>query len=160
MPSIVDRPAQRYVFESKTVSIPDFPAIADRIPEIIRTLAQKDIPVVGPPFFRYRVIHPGMRFTVEAGVPIPDGLDGPKPMQTGELPAGKYVLETYIGPPSGLASATDAVLTWGAAEGIRWDSTETADGQAWGCRLEVLHTNPLEQPDPAKWVTDLLFRTA
>ncbi|WP_410670150.1 GyrI-like domain-containing protein [Amycolatopsis sp. cmx-4-68] len=160
MPSIVDRPAQPYVAERATVAIEEFPRIADRLPPLIGTLAGHGIAPAGPPFFRYRVRHPGMRFTVEAGVPIEGGFDPDEPAFPGELPAGKYVLDTYVGAPDGLAAATAAVLAWGAREGVTWDRTEGPGGEEWGCRLEVLRTNPLEVPDPTRWVTDLLFRLA
>ncbi|MFJ1759523.1 AraC family transcriptional regulator [Amycolatopsis sp. NPDC088138] len=160
MPSIVDRPAQRYVAERATLRIPEFPRIADRLPPLIGTLAAQGITLAGTPFFRYRVIHPGMRFTVEAGVPIEGDFTPAEPAFSDELPAGKYVLDTYVGAPDGLAAATQSVLTWGSEQGVTWDRTEGPDGEEWGCRLEVLRTNPLEVPDPAQWVTDLLFRLA
>jgi len=160
MPSTVDRPAQRYVAERATVGIEEFPRIADRLPPLIGSLAGHGIVPAGAPFFRYRVLHPGLRFTVEAGVPVEGGFTPDQPAFLGEIPAGKYVLETYVGAPGGLAAATEAVLTWGAREGVAWDVTEGPDGEEWGGRLEVLRTNPLEQPDPSQWVTDLLFRLA
>jgi hypothetical protein len=30
----------------------------------------------------------------------------------------------------------------------------------WGCRLEILMTNPAEEPDMHKWETVLCFRLA
>jgi len=39
MPSIVDRPAQRYVAERATLGLEEFPRIADRLPPLIGTLA-------------------------------------------------------------------------------------------------------------------------
>ncbi|OXM69710.1 GyrI-like domain-containing protein [Amycolatopsis vastitatis] len=160
MPAIVERPAQRYVAERATLGIPDFPRIADRLPPLIGTLTAQGIALAGAPFFRYRVLHPGMRFTVEAGVPIEGEFAPEEPVFLDELPAGKYVLDTYVGAPDGLVAATGTVLAWGAAEGITWDRTDGPDGEEWGCRLEVLRTNPLEVPDPTQWVTDLLFRVA
>ncbi|MEU8638646.1 GyrI-like domain-containing protein [Amycolatopsis sp. NPDC048633] len=160
MPSIVDRPAQRYVAERATVGIDEFARIADRLPPLIGTLAGSGIAPAGAPFFRYRVLHPGMRFTVEAGVRVEGGFTPEEPAFAGELPAGKYVLDTYVGAPDGLVAATAAVLAWGAVEGVAWDVTEGPDGEEWGGRLEVLRTNPLEVADPNQWVTDLLFRLA
>lgn len=160
MPSIVERPAQRYLAERATLGIPDFPRIADRLPPLIGALTAQGAAPAGAPFFRYRVLHPGMRFTVEAGVPVSGEVTPGEPAFLDELPAGRYVLDTYVGAPDGLAAATEAVLAWGAAEGVTWDRTDGPDGEEWGCRLEVLRTNPLEVPDPAQWVTDLLFRIA
>ena len=47
-----------------------------------------------------------------------------------------------------------------AAHGLRWDATETDRGTRWGCRLELLHTDPAEEPDMNKWETTLAFRLA
>jgi hypothetical protein len=160
MPAVVDRPAQRYVAERATVGVAEFPRIADRLPPLIGTLTARGVALAGAPFFRYRVLHPGPRFTVEAGVPIDGEYTPDAPAFLGELPAGEYVLDTYVGAPGGLAAATEAVLAWGAAEGITWDRTDGPDGEEWGGRLEVLRSNPREVPDPARWVTDLLFRIA
>jgi hypothetical protein len=33
-------------------------------------------------------------------------------------------------------------------------------GERWGCRLEIYHTDPLEQPDMNAWRTELAFRLA
>ncbi|MGW4056890.1 AraC family transcriptional regulator [Amycolatopsis sp. NPDC004747] len=158
MPTVVERPAQHYVAERATLAVPDFPRIADRLPPLIGTLATRGIAPAGAPFFRYRVLHPGLRFTVEAGVPIEGGHTPDEPAFLGELPAGRYVLDTYVGAPDGLAAATEAVLAWGDAEGLTWDRAAGPDGEEWGCRLEVLRSNPREVPDPVRWVTDLLFR--
>jgi hypothetical protein len=47
-----------------------------------------------------------------------------------------------------------------AADSLSWDATETDRGTRWGCRLEVLHTHPAEEPDMNKWETQLAFRIA
>lgn len=158
MPTVIDRPAQRYVAERATLAIPEFPRIADRLPPLIGGLAARGVTPAGPPFFRYRVLHPGMRFTVEAAVPIDGEFTPDEPAFLDELPAGRYVLDTYVGAPDGLAAATASVLAWGEAEGLVWDRREGPDGEEWGGRLEVLRTDPREEPDPTRWVTDLLFR--
>jgi hypothetical protein len=47
-----------------------------------------------------------------------------------------------------------------AADGLRFDATETDRGTRWGCRLELLHTDPAEEPDMNKRETQLAFRLA
>lgn len=158
MPSVVDRAAQRYVAERATLGIAEFPRIADRLPAIIGTLAAAGVHPAGPPFFRYRVIHPGMRFTVEACVPVDAEYSPAEPMFTDVLPAGRYALSTYVGAPDGLVGAATELLDWAAGEGLKWDRTEAEDGEHWGARVEVLNTDPRQTPNPADWVTDLLFR--
>jgi hypothetical protein len=58
MPSVVDRPAQRYVAERATLGIEEFPRIADRLPPLIGTLAGHGIVPAGAPFFPLEVPDP------------------------------------------------------------------------------------------------------
>ena len=53
-----------------------------------------------------------------------------------------------------------AMLDWAQSQGLTWDKQDTPDGERWGCRLEIYPVNPAEQPDPAKWETELVFRLA
>ena len=55
-------------------------------------------------------------------------------------------------------AATAALLEWGAAHGVEWDKADTPDGERWGARLEIYLTDPRDEPDMNKWVTDLAFR--
>jgi hypothetical protein len=34
------------------------------------------------------------------------------------------------------------------------------DGDRWGARLEIYESDPAQEPDMDKWVTDLAFRLA
>ena len=61
---------------------------------------------------------------------------------------------------SELAGATRDLPSWAATRGLAWDVTESPAGERWGCRLEVYFTNPAEEPDPATWETELVFRLA
>lgn len=45
-------------------------------------------------------------------------------------------------------------------QGIALDSWDTAEGTAWRARAEHYLTNPAEEPDPARWETDVAFLTA
>ena len=66
----------------------------------------------------------------------------------------------FLGHPDGLSGATAALLEWAQAEGLTWDVTPADDGDRWGARLEIYETDPAEQPDLNKWVTQLAFRLA
>ena len=66
----------------------------------------------------------------------------------------------YTGHPMGLYDATAALLDWAAGQGLAWDVTETEDGDRWGARLEIYESDPAQEPDMDKWVTDLAFRLA
>ena len=57
-------------------------------------------------------------------------------------------------------AATSALLDWAAGAGLAWDVAQTDKGEQWGCRLEFYLTNPADEPDTSKWVTELAFRLA
>jgi hypothetical protein len=57
-------------------------------------------------------------------------------------------------------TATKALLDWAAEQGLTWDMTPGESGERWGCRLESYLTDPRQEPDMSKWVTQLAFRLA
>jgi effector-binding domain-containing protein len=97
---------------------------------------------------------------MEAGVPTAAPVAGDGEVIAGTLPAGRYATVTHIGPFDQLADATAALLDWAARQGLTWDTTDTDAGQRWAARIEFYLTDPREEPDPAKWRTDLTFRLA
>jgi len=79
---------------------------------------------------------------------------------SGVLPAGRYAELTHVGHPSELMAATKALLDWAAEQGLTWDMTPGEGGERWGCRLETYLTDPSQEPDMSKWVTQLAFKLA
>ncbi|MDI1463684.1 GyrI-like domain-containing protein [Catellatospora sp. KI3] len=159
-PAITDRTAQPYAGIRRTVTMQSIPEIADRIPEIIGWLLGRGIAPAGAPFLKYNVIDMERSLEVEAGVPVGAEITGEGEIFGAVLPAGRYVTVTHLGHPDGLEAVTGAVLGWAEQQGLRWDTVDTADGERWTARLELYHTNPMEQPDMAKWETELAFRLA
>jgi effector-binding domain-containing protein len=157
---IADRPAQPYVAVRRTVTMQTFPEIADRLPGLFGWLAERGIAPAGPPFFRYLLIDMERELDVEAGVPVAAPVDGDGEVLAGELPAGRYATTTHVGHPDDLIAVTRAFQDEAAARGLTFDATETERGTRWGCRLELLLTNPAEQPDLNKWETTLAYRLA
>jgi effector-binding domain-containing protein len=159
-PRIVERPEQPYVAISGQVTMQTIGAIADRLPEVFVWLAAHDLEPAGAPFFKYNLIDMQRRLEIEVGVPVAAAAQGDGGVHAGVLPAGRYATVTHVGHPDELAGATAALLDWAAQQELRWDMTETAHGQRWGCRLEVYHTDPADEPDMRKWETELAFRLA
>ena len=62
--------------------------------------------------------------------------------------------------PSGLEGATAELLQWAETRGLLWDMNDSPAGERWGCRLEIYHSDPREQPDMNAWRTELAFRLA
>ncbi len=157
-PTIVQRAAQPYVAIRRTVTMATFPEIADRMPEVFGWLAGRGVPPAGAPFFRFNVIDMERELEVEAGVPVAAPVEPDGEILAATLPTGRYVTATHVGHPDTLVPATAEVLAWADDQGLKWDVTDTPAGQRWGCRLVVSLTNPAEEPDPAKWVSELVFR--
>ena len=56
--------------------------------------------------------------------------------------------------------ANKALLDWGAQQGLVWDSWPEGNGEGFGARLEVYLTDPKDEPDLAKWETEVAIRLA
>ncbi len=160
IPTIVERAEQPYMAISGRVTMRTFNEIADRLPGLFGWLRSRGVQPAGAPFFKYNVIDMDRQLEVEAGVPVAAPVNGGDQILSGVLPAGRYATVTHIGHPGQLVDVTAALLAWAAEQGLRWDMSETVDGERWGCRLELLKTNPAEEPDPDKWETELAFRLA
>lgn len=160
-PTVVERPAARYIGVTRPVTMTTFHIVADRIPDLIGTLIAQGVAVADAPFFRYRTIDMERELIVDAGVPIGDAeVEVGDDVFVDVLPAGRYACVTHTGVFDELIDVTAALLDWADDQGLQWDSTPGSDGEHWGCRLEIFLTNPLEEPDPSKFVTQLAFRLA
>jgi hypothetical protein len=159
-PIIVERDAQPYVGRRESVTMTDFARVADHLPGMFDVLGRRGVEVTGPPFFRYRRIDMAAELVVDAGIPVVDALGAEAPLFGDVLPGGRYVTVTHVGHPGELMTVTGRLLDWAEQQGLTWDMTPTPEGEEWGARLEVLMTDPREQPDMHQWRTDLFFRLA
>jgi effector-binding domain-containing protein len=148
---IETRGEQPYAAVKTTVTTDEFAKIADRLPEVMQWLADRELPILGAPFLRYLRVT-DEEFEVEAGIPTIAEVPADGDVFTATLPAGQYVVALHEGSPDGLAAVTDRLL----ARSLRFDR----DGDRWGARLETFFTDPAVEPDPAKWTTEVAIRLA
>ena len=160
VPEIVTRTAQPYVAIRGHVSMAEIGAFAVRTPEVYAWLGARGLTPAGPPFLKYNVIDMARQLEIETGVPVSAPAAGEGEVISGVLPAGRYAMLTHVGHPSELMGATKTLLDWAAGQGLTWDMSPDADGDRWGSRLEIYLTDPREEPDMSKWVTQLAFRLA
>lgn len=155
-PRIVELPERPYLGVRRTCTMTTMDRVADRVPEIIGHLLSRGGAPAGAPFLRYHVIGMAGELDVEACVPTDDVrlVDGD--IGAGALPAGRYAVLLHRGHPDGLVAATERLLEWAVREGHAWDRT----GDRWGARTEHFLTHPLEQPDPNRRESELVFRLA
>jgi effector-binding domain-containing protein len=159
-PTIIDRGEQIYAGMRRTITMSTFNEVADRIPELFTWLTGKHAVPAGPPFIKLNVIDMDDHLETEAGIPVAQDIFDEDPVFVGVLPSGRYVSYTHRGHPDDLVGVTAAVLDWAAGQGIVWDMRQDEDGEHWGARMMVLLTNPMTEPDPSNWETELLFRIA
>lgn len=159
-PEIETRAEQPYVAVRAKVTMGEIAAFARRFGEVFGWLDGHGLVPAGPPFFKYNVIDMARELEMEAGVPVATVTDGDDQVVAGVLPAGRYATLTHVGHPSELMAATKALLDWAAEQGLTWDVTASEDGDRWACRLENYLTDPEQEPDMSKWVTQLAFKLA
>lgn len=158
-PVLVQRPEVPYVAVREQVTMATLAGLGRRFAEVFAWVDAHSLAAAGPPFFRYRVIDMERELLVEAGVPLFEAVtqtDGD--IVPGVLPAGTYAVTTHVGHPEELVQVTADLLASGEAHGWEWDRWSTPEGDAWGCRLELMLTDPRLEPDMGRWETQLAFR--
>jgi effector-binding domain-containing protein len=159
-PKVEDRTEQHYVAIRTQASMQELDtAIPQGLGEVFAWLVHQGVAPSGAPFTRYLVIDMEALLDIEVGVPVATALSGDDRISAGVLPAGRYASLVYTGIDNGI-KANWALLKWGAEKGLVWDSWKTEKGDAFGARLESFLTNPDEEPDRAKWETEVAIRLA
>ncbi len=159
-PQILPRAAQHYAGIPATVTMDTISAAVDSgFPELFGWLASHGSTPSGPPFIRYLVIDMAGDLQIELGVPVSAPVTGSGRIQPGVLPAGRYAVLQHTGPYDGLVASNRALQQWAAEHGVQFDTRDTAQGSAWGGRAEHYLTDPSQEPDPAKWETDVAYLT-
>ena len=159
-PVLEDRTAQTYAYIPFTVTMAEMQKPADEgFPALFAWLASHGLTPIGAPFYNYRRIDMARTLDVEAGVMVERAMAADHPVKFGILPAGQYLSASHTGHYDGLLDATAQFIGWAQDNNIAWDMHAAADGDHFACRLEIYETDPREEPDPAKWLTRLSFKT-
>ena len=160
-PEIVTRAEQPYVAIRTQVTMEDLGMVVPPLnQEVFAWLGERSAAPAGAPFWKYNVIDMAGKLEIEAGAPVAAAVAGDDRVVSGVLPAGRYATLTHVGHPSELVAATGALLDWAAAQGLTWDMSPGVNGERWACRLETYLTDPRQEPDMSKWVTQLAFKLA
>jgi effector-binding domain-containing protein len=159
-PKVEDRNERPYVAIRTQVTMQEMATVPDLIGEVFACLGKQGVAPAGAPFIRYLVIDMDALLDIELGVPVANTLSGNGRISAGVLPAGRYASLVYTGDYAGLVEANAALLDWGAEKGLVWDSWAAENGDGFGARLESFLTNPAEEPDQAKWETEVAIRLA
>jgi effector-binding domain-containing protein len=128
--------------------------------EVFGWLGERGIAPAGAPIIRYRVIDMERQLAIDVGVPTAEPVDGDGRVVGDILPGGRYAVLLYRGHYDGLVNANAALQAWATERGLAIDQRTTADGDAFGGRIESYLTDPVESPDPATWETEVAYRLA
>ena len=159
-PTLEDRPEQPYAAIRTQATMQELPTVIPQLHrEVFAWLGRQGVAPAGAPFIRYLVIDMAAKLDIELGVPVATAVSGDGRVSAGVLPAGRYATLVYTGPQNGVA-ANAALLDWGAERGLVWDRWVAENGDGFGARLESYLTDPNDQPDPAKWETEVAIRLA
>ncbi|UBH07337.1 DNA gyrase inhibitor [Leucobacter sp. Psy1] len=161
--AIEDRQAVQYIgatFSARPSEFgaPDGPN--DAIPKVYQWLEEHGIAPLGGPLYVHR--HVGSSDDIvdlTVAVPIAAPVKPTDGLVLGELPAGTYVIGHHVGAPDAIPGAHEEMKKWAEEHGHRLDCREDDNGTLWTGYAEHFLTDPSQEPDPTKWVTDLLFKT-
>jgi AraC family transcriptional regulator len=123
-------------------------AMAECLPGVFAHVMKQGGAPARRPYMRYHRF--GERVDLECGIPVQVPLAEADGVRAGEIPAGRYARGWHMGPFEGLAASHQALLACCEAEGL---------GPA-GPPIEVYWSDPQQEPDPAKWRTEILLPVA
>ncbi|MGV3616762.1 MAG: GyrI-like domain-containing protein [Fimbriimonas sp.] len=158
-PKLIRRKAQPYVAIRTSETMSSMATVMPRhIPELLRWLDSQGLKPVGPEFIRFVTIDMERALELEVGFPVAKPIKGSGRVQPGTLPAGRYASLAFQGNYKDLAGANEALQAWGKRQGLEWDTTPSPQGPKWGGRFEFYFTNPDDEPNPALWKSEVLYR--
>ena len=158
---VIERTAQPYVAIRERVTMETIGQVLPGLhPRVFGWLGERGISPAGAPFWKYNVIDMSREMEVEVGVPVAAPVAGDGQVLAGTLPPGRYASVFFTGHPDGLVDATASLLKWAGEQHLSFDVRPTPAGDRWASRLEIYETDPAEEPDMSKWVTQLAFRLA
>ncbi|HEY4388357.1 MAG TPA: GyrI-like domain-containing protein [Ktedonobacteraceae bacterium] len=160
-PKITEREAQHYVGIRTQISMQEMGSgvIPQLHQEVFAWMQKQSVFPAGAPFIRYYVINMAGLLDIEMGWPVANALSGNERIHAGVLPAGRYASLIYTGIENGIAG-NKVLVDWGAEKGLVWDRWDDANGDAFGSRFESFLTDPGDEPDLAKWETEVAIRLA
>jgi effector-binding domain-containing protein len=160
-PKIDERPPRPCATVRTQAPMQDLPTVIPQgLQEVGAWMKRNGIQMASAPFIRYCVIDMAGQLDIELGCAVATTAPGEGRVVVGEIPAGRYATLIYTGPYDGLMAANAALLDWGTAQGLTWDSRPTPQGDEFGGRFEFYISDPGEQPDPAQWETEVAIRLA
>jgi effector-binding domain-containing protein len=109
------------------------------------SLAKQGIKPNGAPFARYHEF--GAQIDIEAGMPVERAILTDGNVKPSQLPGGLAAVTIHVGPYESLSGSYDAITAWMTNTG------RVSNGGPW----ELYLTDPSSEPNPAKWLTQIIW---
>jgi len=140
------REEQPTAVAATTLDVPQIgPWLATTYHSVFSFLTSHGLSPAGPAFARYHRLGED-RFEIEAGFPVGEAIQGEGEIHASSLPGGMFATTVHVGPYEAMEPAYEAVASW----------VEDQDGERTGDPWEVYFSDPQEEPDPARWRTEIV----
>ncbi len=121
----------------------DLRGVFDRaFPQVMGVVEAQGVAITGPPFGFYPRM-PADTVAVVVGFPVAAAIMAEGEVEPFELPGGRVVTATHVGPYDALAQTYEELVAWARGEGLT-----LAEGM-W----ETYVSDPSAEPDPSTWRT-------
>jgi effector-binding domain-containing protein len=116
---------------------------------VVQAAEAQGVAITGPPFGFYPRM-PGETVAVVVGFPVAGAIEPSGDVEPFDLPGGRVVTGTHVGPYEALEQTYQELMAWTEAEGLT-----LAEGM-WECYL----SDPSAEPDPSTWRTQIVWPLA
>ena len=143
---LVELPTRYVAALREQVATPELSdAFARLFPAAFGQAAQEGAPDIGHVVALYHAMDDAQT-DVSAGVEVGAGYAPSAPLTLIELPAGEALQVDFYGPYTEIGAAHQAALAWCAEQGR----------EPGGAHQERYITDPEAEPDPSKWLTQVI----
>jgi effector-binding domain-containing protein len=118
-------------------------------PAVMRVVEAQGIAITGPPFGFYPRM-PGDTVAVAVGFPVAEPITADGEVEPFQLPGGRAVTGTHVGPYEALGQTYEQLMAWTEADGL------TLLEGMW----ESYVSDPSAEPDPSTWRTLVVWPLA
>jgi effector-binding domain-containing protein len=155
-PQRVFREEQPYIAIRRTVQMNEIPAELPPLVGVVKSwLDEKAITPAGDMFFHYLAMDGTNNIVSEVGFPVPPGVSGDWQFINGRFRRGYYAHIRYTGDYRFMMNAHKALEAFIIESGYKEQQSLGTPENPYGSRSEVYLTDPDDEPDPGKWVTDI-----
>lgn len=159
-PRLETRAAQPYAAIRTYGCMDEWDKVNARLFEVAAWLAERNIPLAGPPVYRYwKVWDNDTQFDLEVGWLVDCEFVPDERVHAGEIPSGRYLATSHHGHPDRISETFSSMLEWADQHDIEPATRHGGEQAVWDGWFELYMTDPRIEPDLNKWRTDLLVLT-